>query len=299
MLETAPLPTVEHAAAAPVSPPAVGLLPRRRRGPALRAVLGAASLVAVLVALAAAWVAGLRVFVVESPSMGTAAPVGSLVVGQAGRAASVGDLITFRPPEAGSTPYTHRVVAATGAGLTTRGDVNGAADPWVVRPSMVIARATAVIPAVGWLIKSAPLLLGALVIAQVVGLFVRAPATRWSIRTAALALAVAAIAWTMKPFSGFVLLNSAASPEGMRTRVVSTALLPIRVSAVHGGHVDLTSGQVGLLLMPRGAGGHVTMAAQLDLDPLGWGVVALVCLAPVFAVLAAGVPVEERDDARP
>ena len=147
------------------------------------------------------------------------------------------------------------------------------------------------------MIKSAPLLLGALVLAQVIGLFVRAPATRWSIRTAALAVAVAVIAWTMKPFSGFVLLNSLSTPSGMRTTVVSTALLPIRVSAMDGGHVDLASGQVGRLLIPRGSGGHVTMAAQLDLDPLGWALVALLCLLPVIAVLVVGVPMEERADA--
>lgn len=303
MLDTMPTPVLAPAlpsagapAPAPAPAPAVGLLTVRRALP-VRVLIGGAAFAAVLVAVVAAWAAGVRVFVVESPSMGSAAPVGSLVVGQTGLPAHVGDLITFLPPGSGATPYTHRIVAETSAGMRTRGDINGAPDPWTVAPSMVVSRVTAVLPGFGWLVKAAPLLLGALVVAQVVGLFVRVPAARWSIRTAAVAMAVAVVSWTMKPFSGFVLLTSAAGPEGMRATVVSTALLPIRIQAVGGGRVDLLSGQVGTLLVPRGNGGHVTMAAQLDLDPLGWVLVVLVCLLPVIAVLAVGVPVEERDGA--
>ena len=274
------------------------MLRPQRVGVPLRAAVLIAGLLVLILGLGAAWVAGLRVFVVESPSMGTAAPVGSLVIGQAGGSAAVGDLITFQPPGSGSTPYTHRVVDSTPDGFRTRGDINGAADPWVVAPSMVIARATSVLPGVGWLVKGAPFLLAALVAAQVIGLFVRSPARRWSIRTAALAVGIAFVAWVVRPFSSFVLLQSAAEDDGMRARVVSTALLPIRVSAVDGGHVDLLAGQVGTLLMPRGSNGHVTMLSQLDLDPLGWTLVVLVCLLPLFAVLAVGVPVEEAGDAR-
>lgn len=292
MIETAPVPLM-----LPGGSLAVGLLPHRRR-PSARAVLGVVLLVAVLGSLAAAWLSGVRAFVVESPSMGAAAPVGSLVIGERGAPAAVGDLITFHPPGAGSVPYTHRVVAVGAEGLRTKGDINGAPDPWTVAPSMVVSRAVAVLPGAGWLVKAAPLLLGALVVAQVIGLFLRAPATRWSVRTAAVAVAVAAMSWTMKPFSGFVLLNSEAARDGMRATVVSTALLPIRVTAVDGGHVDLASGEVGHLLMPRGAGGHVTMTSQLDLGPVGWVLIALACLLPVIAVLAVGVPVEERAGAR-
>ena len=102
----------------------------------------------------------------------------------------------------------------------------------------------------------------------------------------------------MRPFSGYVLLSSTAEQGGMRATVVSTALLPLRISALHGGGVDLLGGEVGHLLLPRGTGGHVTMTSQLALDPLGWTLVALVCLLPVIVVLALGVPVgEEGDDA--
>lgn len=294
MLDTVPIPTIE-----PLGP---GRSPRpdavrRVLVPSRRAVVAIGVTLLVVLGIGAAWAAGLRVFVVESPSMGAAAPVGSLVVGRSGDDPVVGDLVTFHAPGAGATPYTHRIVAVSSTGFRTRGDINGAADPWTVAPSQVIARAQAVVPGVGWLLKAAPVLLVALVIAQLAGLFVRGPARRWSLRTAALAVGVAFISWTMRPFSGFVLLSSAAADEGMRATVVSTALLPIRVSAVGGGHADLVSGQVGHLLMPRGANGHVTMSAQLDLDPLGWVLIALVCLLPVIAVLAIGVPVEEAADA--
>ena len=291
MTDTMPIPTLERFEA---GRPA---LPRRRAAVPLRVALMGVALLGLLLGVGAAWASGLRVFVVESPSMGTAAPVGSLVIGQAGSSASVGDLITFQPPGSGSTPYTHRIVSTASDGFRTRGDINGAVDPWIVEPSMVIARATSVLPGVGWLVKAAPFLLGALVVAQVVGLFVRSPAVRWSIRTAALAVGVAFVAWVVKPFSGFVLLQSAAEDDGLRASIVSTAILPIRVSAMGGGHVDLVAGQVGRLLLPRGSHGRVTMAAQLDLDPLGWALVVLVCLIPLIVVLVVGVPVEEPGDA--
>lgn len=79
-----------------------------------------------------------RIFAIESGSMSPTLPVGSLVVlgpVDASRI-SVGNIITFEKPGAASVLVTHRVVAikrtAGGTFFVTKGDANGAADPWRV-----------------------------------------------------------------------------------------------------------------------------------------------------------------------
>ncbi|WP_375388210.1 S26 family signal peptidase [uncultured Amnibacterium sp.] len=287
MAETMPIRVIAPAAVRPLT-----ILRHHRRE--LLAIAAAGLIVAVL---GIAWAAGLRAFIVESPSMGRAAPVGSLVVGDADAPVQVGDLITFQPPGTLVAPYTHRVVARGPSGFRTKGDINGRADPWTVTPAMVVSRATAVVPGVGWLVRAAPYLLVALVAAQLLGLLIRSPAVRWSVRTAMVSIGLAAVSWTLKPFTGYVLLQSSAEDDGMRATVVSTALLPLRLATSDGRHIELATGEVGHLLMPRLAGGRVTMTAQLGLDPFGWVVVALLCLLPVILVLVLGVPVEEAEDA--
>jgi hypothetical protein len=77
-----------------------------------------------------------------------------------------GDVIAFFPTPVSRTPVIHRVVAFEDGVMTTKGDANGAQDPWRFAPS---ASATAyrlvfVVPYAGWLSQLAvPLLVLAFV----------------------------------------------------------------------------------------------------------------------------------------
>ena len=71
-------------------------------------------LVTVIGAAAGAfWLAGGRWFVMQTPSMGTAAPVGTLVLTRPVAklsALQVGDVVTCRPPAPAASYYTHREI---------------------------------------------------------------------------------------------------------------------------------------------------------------------------------------------
>jgi signal peptidase len=99
-----------------------------------------------------------RVFDVLSGSMTPTIPVGAEVVDQVvpGSSLRVGDVITYEHPRHPGSYVTHRVVAIDATGLaptiSTRGDANGAPDPWKVPVQSTMLRVQATIPLLGYLL---------------------------------------------------------------------------------------------------------------------------------------------------
>jgi signal peptidase I len=111
-----------------------------------------AVIAAVLVALLAVpSLFGVERFAITGGSMGSAVPVGSLVLTKpvATTAVRSGDVITFRPPGLAET-VTHRVISAGPDGIRTRGDANAAADPWRLSAGVPLRRVVAHVPAAGY-----------------------------------------------------------------------------------------------------------------------------------------------------
>ena len=140
-----------------------------------RAVLGVA-LVAVCAVAGWWWATGGTWLTVLTPSMGQAAPVGTLLwvkptdIGDV----RVGDVVTFHTPtrvnqgvgvtsppiELGEQTYTHRVVGRHPDGaLQTKGDLNAGPDPWHTDQQHLVGRVTASWPVAGWLVRALPLLI--------------------------------------------------------------------------------------------------------------------------------------------
>src|ERR1035437_2219119 len=84
-----------------------------------------ASVLLVVGVFAALFGSGYRFFVVQTPSMGTAAPVGTLVAVHAETTYNVGDIVTY---ERKNRSYTHRIVEITDRGFITKGDINDATE---------------------------------------------------------------------------------------------------------------------------------------------------------------------------
>lgn len=244
---------------------------------------------------------GARLFVVESPSMGRAAPVGTLVVGlplRDGEALRVGQVVTYRPPGPGSSTYTHRIVEVVPGGYRVRGDINGADDPWVVSPTMVATRAVALVPAVGWVLRLAPLLAAGCTGVWALGLLLHDPIRRASTRVLGYSLVLSAALYLYRPLVSYLLLTARSSDGGLVSTVVSTGILPIRIQAIGGRSVDLVSGQVGHLTLPGDAHGHAGFSAAPHLGLLGWCLLAVVCLLPTLWTLLRGVPVQQDRELR-
>jgi signal peptidase I len=246
----------------------------------------------IVLAIVVAALCGWRGFVVATPSMGTAAPVGTLVLTAPVRIDAVerGDIITFRPT-AGRTSYTHRVVAITPEGLRTKGDINAAQDPWTITQDQLVGRSVALIPAAGWAVRALPWLLvgigGLLIASQAVG----NPMVRSGLRVVGVALVISITALSVRPFVGFTIVSTRADLESTQVSVVSTGLLPITVSAPGADSLaTLHSGDVGTLIATAGAEGRIPLTGHLDLDMTQWLLLSLVCLTPLFWCLIAGFP---------
>jgi hypothetical protein len=206
-----------------------------------------------------------------------------------GDALRVGDVISFRPPGAGDTVYTHRVASIGADGVRTAGDTTGTVDPWLLGPSDVVGRAVALLPGVGTLLRALPWLAGGALVIHVLSLRVRAADRRGAFRVLATCLLVSVVTAVQRPFVGADLLSTTVGDGRGWAHVVSTGLAPIRVRAEGGGHVDLVSGAVGSVALSP-TGGRADLVAALGLSPLGWAVIALVCCAPLLGVLVVGLP---------
>lgn len=272
-------------------------------GPLRRARLDARFL-AVAVALllvaggaAAVLLSGLRLFVVETPSMGTAAPVGTLVVDAPVRLGelAVGDVISYHPPGVIGTTYTHRVVRIAGGLVRTRGDINGAADPWSIGGAEIVGRAVLLLPGVGWIVKALPLLLVGSGVLWMVTLPARAPTMRAALRVLGGTVLGSAAIVVLKPLASIDVLTTAKVDGGTAVTVVSTGLLPVSVHFDHGGAaVRLSTGEVGRLLLDHAtATGAYRLLATVAPDPLQWALLGLVCGLPMLWVLVVGLPAEE------
>lgn len=131
--------------------------------------------------------------------------------------------------------------------------------------------------AVGWLLRALPwLLLGGSALWWL--------PRRWAswqyrrpIRVFGVSMLASVAAFALKPFVGVVLITNMPAAGGAELTIVSTGILPLRLTATGGAHIDLVDGQVGALTAtgPATPGGyHLTAGLHLNL----WWWISLVAL---------------------
>jgi hypothetical protein len=227
---------------------------------------------------------GGRIERVETPSMGTVAPVGSLLWVKPVAVSQLhpGDFITFHPPGEPGTTYSHRVRRVYRDGTIGTQGVLTAPDPWRLHGTDIVGQVAMTWPMVGWLVRTAPVLvLGGFLVAF------GASRLRRSWRGAAVLVGASLVLCTAimvyRPFVSAEQLAFAPDGHGARASYVSTGLLPVRLQAAQpdGAHVDLRAGQVGSV--------HVTVADSqkqygVRLSPAVpfqfWLVLVLACFLP-------------------
>jgi signal peptidase I len=229
---------------------------------------------------------------VETPSMGTTAPVGSLLWVEPVDFATLrkGDLITFTPPDRGATTYTHLVRAVNDDGtVSTQGRIT-APDPWRIDRAHVVGKVVLVWPGVGWLVLAAPILV-------IGGLLVALTASR--LRDADLRLPVAVVGGSVvlvvalvvhRPLTRAEQMSFVPVGNGARATYVSTGLLPVRVRAAGGAQVVLHDGEVGAVTttgetgVPVADGTRHRYAVRVDPAlPLSWWFVLVgACFLPAL-----------------
>lgn len=224
---------------------------------------------------------------VQSPSMGTTAPVGSLLWVHEVPYDDLlpGDFITFRPPGSADT-YSHRVLAVAADGsITTKGDIPGP-DPWVLHSGDVVGEVSMVWRGVGWLVVAAPVLLAGLGVALVARRLARdawrLPAT---LVVGAVTVSVAIVVY--QPLIGAEEIAFAPDGAGARATYVGTGLLPVRLVAEGSGRtqtgdaVTLRAGEVGSVQVEQAdADGRFRAALEPAIPTRWWALLVLLCFLP-------------------
>lgn len=255
----------------------------------------------VLVVVGAGWrLTGGSWAVIATPSMGRAAPVGTLILTRAAQLQElhVGDVVSYRPPNARQSIYTHRVVAKLDDGtLRVQGDINGAPDPFPVGQTDLVGKVVARWHGIGWLVRALPTLLLSLVLLVVAtGRYVPA---RWrsSARVLGTCLLFALTSLLLRPFVHPILMAVTETAEGQQASVVSGGVLPIRVLGSDGGHVDLLPGETGVVrVAAEQAGGALMVNGTPNLHGWWWVAWFAVSLLPMFWCLVFGIARGEEEE---
>jgi hypothetical protein len=253
------------------------------------------------------------VLVMQTPSMGTTAPAGSLVLTRPIGAVALrrGMIVAFHVPTTGQV-YMHRVAQLLPGGrFRTRGDLNSSDDGWELTRSSIIGVPLVIVPDLGWLVSGLPWALAVLAAGTVVGL-VLPRFLRPAMRSVTVGGAVALPLSLIRPFvrvavasagrvpavahaaaargshhGGVTTASSSHSGVNFLARLVNGGVLPLRVS-MPGTHTVIEPGHAGIIAAHLR--GHAVSALQahpilptwawvalvsLMISPLGFGLLAL------------------------
>lgn len=241
--------------------------------------------------VAAYFVTGNRVHVVETPSMGTYAPVGTLVLSRPVGSAQItpGQTVLFAPPGSHET-YFHRVHALTASGIETKGDLNNQPDPWRLSAKNITGLELAHVPVLGWLFKVLPILLiGGVLLWCYARFFVErywvAPTVLFGV-TAILSVAN----FVVHPFVQATLLDKRVQNRLATVNFVNTGLLPLDVN-VNGVIKVAKQGVVFTAQVPVGKGGYtLTSAPHVE----WWGAILIGATLLAPTLLAVGYLIRQR-----
>ena len=252
------------------------------------------------VATAGVWrVSGGRWERVETASMGTTAPVNTLLWVEPASfdTLAVGDFITFHPPGHPELTYSHRVAAIDADGtIETQGDIT-ARDPWRLTRGDLVGKVVMTWKGVGWLVVAAPVLLGGGLVLWALVWSVRDRTWRLPVAIVGGALLLSVAIVVYRPLIRAEQLGFGAVPGGARATYVSTGLAPVRLQAYRGPHVDLRDGQVGsVTITQKDPTGRYGIAVHPHVPPWWWLAIVVVCFLPALWTLAIGRP--DRPDPR-
>jgi hypothetical protein len=285
-----PEPAPELAAVAIAEEPTEALPAARRRRISLWSVIAwTPAVIAVLVAGAlGVWVLrGGSVLVMSTPSMGTTAQVGSLVLTHplGTEAIHRGMLVAFHAPGTGAIVM-HRVAAVLPGGrIRTRGDLNSADDGWYLTRDAIVGTPTLIVPWLGWIVLGAPWAFGALLLGWLLTLALPR-AWRPALRYCALGLGVALAIYRLHPLVRVTIITSGKIGHKVAAGLVNGGVLPVRVT-LRAASVVIKPGHLGTIAASLGNRGASVISAHPDVPLWGWIALGAVVLMPLPIGLAS------------
>jgi len=239
----------------------------------------AASVLLVAAVFVALFGAGFRLFIVKTPSMGTVAPVGTLVAVHPQASYGLGDVITY---ERNGVSYTHRIVDQTDAGFILKGDINGAHDALPVPASEIVGKVVFAGRYLGFLLEGLPWIILGCAIVFALTLIPRVPPSwRWQIRFVGWSLVFSLVALWQRPWVNMEMLAYAAQVDGVDMHLVNTGIFPVNVVGTL-----LNSGQDAIVTQTvADSQGRYLVTPELALNVWWFLLLLAICLTPVVASL--------------
>ena len=230
--------------------------------------------------------AGFHLYIVKTPSMGTTAPVGTLVAAYAQDSYAIGDVVSYARS---GRVYTHRIVDVTAQGFITKGDINGAPDALPVNQSEIVGTVTFYGKYLGFLVEALPWLLIGGAIVYGLSLMPRiGRAWRWHFRLVGWSLVTSLVALWFRPWVNMVMTGYVAQNDGVDMHLINTGIFPVSVL----GKV-LTSGQDAVVTQTvADVSGRYIVTPQLALNSWWFLLLLAICLTPMLASLLIGVEQE-------
>jgi hypothetical protein len=239
------------------------------------------------VALAAAlgvWmIGGGHILVMQTPSMGTTAPTGSLVLTHelGSERLHRGMLIAFRVPETNEI-YMHRIARiGPGGGIRTRGDLNSGDDGWVLTRTAIVGVPALIVPGLGWLLLAAPWALGVLAFGVVLAHFLPR-SWRPLARSISIAGAIALPLYILRPFMRVTVIAAGHSHQAFFARLVNGGLFPLRVTLASTS-VVIAPAHAGTISARIAGQAAAQLSAHAAIPAWGWLLIAAFVLLPLLA----------------
>lgn len=233
---------------------------------------------------------------VETPSMGTVAPVGTLLWISPVDVDDLapGDFVSFHPPGHADVTYSHLVdVVHPDGTIGTTGVISGA-DPWRLSQSEVVGEVTRVSRGLGWVVQAAPVLLLGLAVGGLL-VTVTPRQVRAGVSVLVASLTLTAVLVVYEPLMGADQLAFEPVPSGARATYVSTGLLPVRVETPSGDEVVLRPGEMGTVISTDAdTRGQYPVDVSPALPGWFWWALVLGCFAPAVMTSVVGVPTDRE-----
>lgn len=235
-----------------------------------------------------AFFAGFRIFTVATPSMGTTAPVGSLVISKPSEEYNKNDIITFLQ---NGKFYTHRIVNIDNdTTFTTKGDLNGSADALPIKKDQVVGKVVFVNKYLGWVWKALPWIIIGFTVVYLLSFVKIREDWRWTFRLVGGSIVIMIITAFMKPWFNFEpLVVLPHHQNGVNVKIVNTGIFTFKAEGT-----KLASGESDIIHVTKlDKDGRYILAPQAAIG--FWGVIFLLlyCLSPL--ILSFFLPAPIRD----
>jgi hypothetical protein len=249
------------------------------------------------------YLTGGRWFVIQTPSMGQYAPVGTLVLTTVAGLTGLhkGSTIAFHPPTAPAEVYFHRILSIGHGAIRTKGDINGTIDPWTLHAHDLVGGELVRFEGLGWIVEALPILLIGGLILQVITHFYVIGYWRFPVRVMGWSVLISLAAYIIRPFVRAVLLTQVVAHGAATSSLVPTGLFDLTAQAVRGSTTLLSPGEVGTVTTTHVAtNGLFEVQLAPDLDLGAWLALAAVWLIPTLlcVIYAARHPHPDRESDR-